>query len=505
MTGEKFLREKQNILIVDDTATNLILLTHILNQHNYKVRVAKNGKLALQSVKIEPPDLILLDIKMPDINGYEVCKQLKSQESTRAIPVIFISALDATLDKIEAFNLGGVDYITKPFEPIEVLVRVESQLRLRQIQVQLENQNAELQLLLTATQALANSADIDAAFGIILSQTCQTMQWQFGEAWMPSAEKTSLKYRQAWYAGEGILNEFCRHSQTFHLSLGEGLAGRVWRSQKMEWVKNIGYDSGEHLSRARLATLAGLKGALGVPILVQNSQNQPEVLAILVFFMSQDLQPSGRSLQLIDALARQLGSMIQRKHAEAALKQANLELNRLVNLDSLTQVANRRRFDEYLSQVWTEMFGKQQPISLVLFDLDYFKRYNDYYGHQAGDECLQQVALAAKEAMRNAEDLLARYGGEEFAAILPNTPREEAIALAQTIRDRVKQLQLSHPDSIVNSAVTLSLGVASTIPACQNSPEQLIATADEALYAAKNQGRDRMIFLERLQHCGQKN
>ena len=135
---------KGNILAVDDTPANLHLLSEMLSQQGYKVRITPKGKLAIQSILANPPDLILLDIMMPDMNGYEVCQTLKADELTRDIPVIFISALSETFDKVKAFKVGGVDYISKPFHLEEVLARVENQLRLRSQERQLAEQNARL-------------------------------------------------------------------------------------------------------------------------------------------------------------------------------------------------------------------------------------------------------------------------------------------------------------------------------------------------------------------------
>ncbi len=135
---------KSDILIVDDTPDNLRVLSAILTNHGYEVRKALNGQRAIASVQSEPPDLILLDIKMPEMDGYEVCQQLKASPRTREVPIIFISALDDALDKVKAFASGGVDYVTKPFQEAEVLVRIEHQLRIQRLQHQLVEQNEEL-------------------------------------------------------------------------------------------------------------------------------------------------------------------------------------------------------------------------------------------------------------------------------------------------------------------------------------------------------------------------
>lgn len=178
--------------------------------------------------------------------------------------------------------------------------------------------------------------------------------------------------------------------------------------------------------------------------------------------------------------------------AQAALKKANQQLELLANLDGLTEVANRRRFDEYLSQNWQKMKEESSPLSLILCDVDYFKCYNDKYGHQAGDDCLKQIAKAINNAVSNGKNLVARYGGEEFAVILPATNMNGALAVAAAIRRKVALLNMLHEDSQVSPYVTLSMGVASLIPDGTSSAEQLILQADNALYKAKQQGRNRV-------------
>ena len=172
------------------------------------------------------------------------------------------------------------------------------------------------------------------------------------------------------------------------------------------------------------------------------------------------------------------------------LEKANRELERLANCDSLTGVANRYRFDEYLNSYWQQHFGSTSLLSLIMCDVDYFKAYNDTYGHQAGDECLQKVAAAIQDTVKQPTDLVARYGGEEFAVILPFTSISEAINLAEKIRHSVKALRIPHEKSTPHCGVTISIGVASILPTPQVLPTRLIAAADTALYQAKSSGRD---------------
>ncbi len=173
------------------------------------------------------------------------------------------------------------------------------------------------------------------------------------------------------------------------------------------------------------------------------------------------------------------------------LQDVNQELERLANLDGLTQVANRRYFDDYLAREWKRMTREQKPLSLILFDVDFFKRYNDHYGHQVGDDCLVKVAQAAKQAVKRPADLVARYGGEEFVIVLPKTDLDGAIAIAKNIQDELLYLQIAHEKSEVSRFVTISIGIACQIPTPDTDSKQMIGEADAALYMAKRQGRNR--------------
>jgi diguanylate cyclase (GGDEF)-like protein len=203
---------------------------------------------------------------------------------------------------------------------------------------------------------------------------------------------------------------------------------------------------------------------------------------------SREWQPL--EIDLLKSLATQVAIAIQQSSLFEQLEAANQELQRLASIDGLTQLANRRRFDEYLFDEWRRLAREQRPLSLILCDIDYFKLYNDTYGHLAGDFCLQQVAGVLRQSVRRPPDLVARYGGEEFAMILPNTDARGAAFVAETVRQRVRGLRIPHVQSPVSDYVTLSLGVASTIPRLDSSAQRLIAVADEALYRAKAEGRD---------------
>ncbi len=177
----------------------------------------------------------------------------------------------------------------------------------------------------------------------------------------------------------------------------------------------------------------------------------------------------------------------------AELQQVNQKLERLVHLDGLTEVANRRHFDEYLSRIWSELMGETAALSLILADIDCFKRYNDYYGHLQGDACLIKVAQAMAATLPQSEYLAARYGGEEFAVILPTTDLATATDIAEAIQRRITDLEIPHQNSEVSTYVTLSMGVATCQPRRDLRPDDLIAAADAALYQAKSSGRNQVV------------
>ncbi|WP_199331583.1 diguanylate cyclase domain-containing protein [Aulosira sp. FACHB-615] len=195
--------------------------------------------------------------------------------------------------------------------------------------------------------------------------------------------------------------------------------------------------------------------------------------------------------ELLQQLATQLAIAIQQSELYQKLRLANQQLENIAMVDPLTQIANRRCFESKLQSVWQYLIREQGCISLLLCDVDYFKKYNDTYGHRAGDDCLRLVAQAFQQNLKRNTDLVARYGGEEFAVILPNTNERGAIQVAQAIHNTVKQFNIPHLASTVKEYVTLSIGIATVIPTADLQPLDLIEAADQALYQAKAQGRDR--------------
>lgn len=446
-------QNKGNILIVDDLLENLQLLSEALLKLGYTVRSVTSGRMALKTVKVKPPDIIFLDIKMPEMDGYEVCRTLKLDENLRSIPVIFISALDDVFDKVTAFESGGVDYITKPFQIEEVLARLENQLTIQRQQRLLEQENIkrrEAEEVLYQSRALLASILNSSLDGIAALQA--------------------------------VRNSETGDIEDFRCLVVNPVIARVFKRNREEII-----------------------GQLMLKKFVTNVE--PELFARFVEIvetgkpLERDFyypSPSGESswyhfvaVKLGDGFAITIRDITVRKKMELALQEANQKLEILANLDGLTQVANRHCFNNRLQIEWQRLAREQQPLSLILLDIDNFKRYNDYYGHLVGDDCLVKIAQALQKIVRRPADLAARYGGEEFVLLLPNTNLEGGIKVAQNIQQAIYDLAIPHVKSDVKEIVTVSLGISSLIPKLDVKPDTLVGFADKALYDAKNQGRDR--------------
>ncbi len=406
------------ILVVDDIPINLRLLSSVLERHGYKARTELNGQAALQTIMTNPPDLILLDVMMPKMDGYEVCQKLKASDEFCDIPIIFISALDETLDKVKAFEVGAVDYITKPFQSQEVLARVKNQFTIRSLQEQLQKKNQELtdknlqlqaeiserkraeveiRFLLETTQSINNADNFHSALAIIMGSCCQLIDWDFGEAWIPNSGTNLLEYSQAWYAKEPGLFEFGCQSMKLTFSPNTGLSGRVWSSQKPEWVEDFSTES-------KVAAAVGLKAAFGVPIIVED-----QVLAVLVFFKKKVISLQLHLIELTKAVATQLGSLVQRKQAEEALRIAEKRYHSIVEnaVDGIFQSIPSGRYIS-ANMALARIYGYSSPEELIKDIKDISQQL--YVNPNRRQEFV--VAIATDNAVYNFESMIYRKDGQ---------------------------------------------------------------------------------------------
>lgn len=248
--------------------------------------------------------------------------------------------------------------------------------------------------------------------------------------------------------------------------------------------------------RAQVVTPLTKRGVLWGLLCVHQCSHPRDWRPAEVQFIKQLTAQFSVALEHAELLTQYRSQADHLDQALRELKQTNAKLERLMNLDALTQVANRRCFDDVLQTEWRRLQRSGHTLSLILFDIDYFKVYNDRYGHLAGDTCLFNIAQAAQSVLKRPTDLLARYGGEEFAVILPETDETGAIEVARKIQAAIADLKISHLTEAAQPFVTVSLGIASQVPTPGVTVETLIARADKVLYQAKEQGRNRWICAE---------
>lgn len=491
---------KADILLVDDQQDTLRLLSIMLNSQGYRVTRVVSGAAALKAVKQQRPDLILLDIRMAGMDGYEVCQRLKASDITNDIPVIFLSALNDTLDKVKAFNVGGADYVTKPFEFAEVLARVENQIQICTLQKQLQHKNDELQreiqrrkqfeksllsqaqkeqALNRVIQEIHKSMDLDTVFFTAISEIGKLLHLDFANIMNYSPQQ------HIWLSVAEYRQSSDRDSHLYPSIPDEGnpITARL-KNGMMICLDNAGLlKDNIHRTLAERSTGSWL---------ILPLQANHQTWGCLSLLRQQPSPWQESEVKSAEALAHQLAIAIQQAELYQRLQQANQELERLATLDGLTQVANRRNFDQYLESQWREARREQSQLGIILCDVDHFKKYNDTYGHLAGDDCLKAVAGALKRVIKRPDDLVARYGGEELAIVLPRTDLTGAAHIAEAIRREIYGLQIAHSASPTADVVTLSLGVASFVPQAEQAVQDLINQADKALYRAKESGRNRL-------------
>ena len=448
-------QEKGNILLVDDLPDNLQLLNNLLVNSGYNVRSVTSGKMAILTVEAKQPDVILLDLKMPDMDGYQVCERLKAQAATRDIPIIIISAINETFDKVRAFQLGAADYITKPFQSEEVIARLENQLTIQRQKKILQaeiTKRRETEEILYQSRALLSSVLNTALDGIAALQAIR------------DPKTGQIRDFQCLVVNPVI-------AQAFQRDHGD-LLGKPILKHFLQRIDPHLFD--------RLVAVVETGEALEQDVYYEL------VESCWYHFVA---------VKLGDGFAITVRDITPRKRIELELQAANQQLYELAHRDGLTQVANRRCFDLALKRDWHHQLTQQCPLALLLIDVDYFKPYNDVYGHQRGDECLRQIAQALL-TVTQPTDLLARYGGEEFALLLPGRDLKMAIAMAEDIQAQIQQLKIPHQVSDVSESVTVSMGLACITPRGDLELEPFIQQVDKALYQAKQQGRNRYVVAE---------
>jgi two-component system cell cycle response regulator len=433
------------ILIVDDMPDNVNLLSRILTQQGYTIQTAGNGTQTFDRVQKSPPDLILLDINLPGMDGYEICERLKQDERTRDIPVIFISAMDNIGDKIKAFQCGGVDYILKPFDYEEVQARVRTHLDILRLRLQLQAANKELSVRLedlTRSQDFLRQREMELdAFinalpnlAFILDDEGRYLEIMANEASLLLADSEKLKGR--------LIMEFMPpevatlQMDVIHKAIDTG------NTQVFEYHISV-LDGVEHWFEGRVALM--------------------------------EKNPDGHSTVIF--IAAEISERVR-------LYQ---EVQRLADQDPLTACFNRRHFMSLVETEVQRAIRYQRPLSLVMLDIDGFKKFNDHFGHQAGDQVLCALVDLCQKELRSI-DVIGRYGGEEFVILLPETNEAGGLKAAERLRKQINKMEIAFGKDRLS--ITVSMGVASLSPdnSAVQTLDMLIKRADEGLYAAKSAG-----------------
>jgi two-component system cell cycle response regulator len=448
------------ILVVDDILPNVKLLEAKLSAEYFDVLTAVDGHSAVEIAFKEMPDLILLDVMMPGMDGFEVCKRLRADPKTRHIPVVMVTALSDVSDRVRGLEAGADDFLSKPVNDVALFARVRSLVRLKMM-------IDELRL----RQATSGSTDVleDESVGK-----------------EPEAENARILLVEDNQFNADKLVEFLDEAGHTVDRVGQAAEGL-----------GLGHENDYDLIIVNLR----IDGEDGLRLCSQlRSQEQTRHVPILLTLDDVDLPKLAKGLELgvndylvkpIDRneLLARTRTQIRRRRYHDKLRSMLQSSVSMAYTDALTGVYNRRYMSSHLDRKILEIAEAGKPVSVMMFDIDHFKPINDTYGHAAGDEVLKQLAARVADNVRDF-DMVARYGGEEFVVIMPTTPPEAAFMVAERVRNRIAETPFAIPGREDPLEVTVSIGVATTTDSSEEATS-LVARADASLYEAKRAGRNR--------------
>jgi two-component system cell cycle response regulator len=447
------------VLVVDDLLPNLKLLEARLSAEYFQVLTAMTGAEALAIVGRGDCDVVLLDVMMPAMDGFEVCQRLKSDPATAHIPVIMVTALDHPRDRVRGLECGADDFLTKPVDEMALIARVRSLTRLKMVIDELR-----ARVLTSASLGIA-----DPAAG--------TFAQDVGGGRI-------LVVHDRPRSCERILSAL---RPTHEVRFEESPQEAVFRAADGDYDLVVTALDLERYDALRLCSqLRALERTRQIPILaLADPDNRARI------WRSLDLGVNDYLMQPVDPneLQARVKTQLRRKRYAEALRQNVKASIELAVVDSLTGLNNRRYLETHLAALLETAAGRGGPLSLMILDIDHFKTVNDTFGHAAGDEVLKAVALRSRRVIR-AADLMCRYGGEEFVVVMPDTSVETAEKIAERVRLAIECDPFAIEGGIRNIDVTVSIGLADR--GHDADPEVLIQRADRALYRSKHAGRNRV-------------
>ncbi|MGR9168734.1 PleD family two-component system response regulator [Rhizobium sp. KDH_Rht_773_N] len=449
------------ILVVDDIPANVKLLEARLLAEYFDVLTAADGHEALAICDRNQVDLILLDIMMPGIDGFEVCERLKANPKTAHIPVVMVTALDQPADRVRGLKAGADDFLTKPVNDLQLISRVKSLLRLKTLSDELRMRAETAHTMGMDELMRTGDGRADEAGQVLLVDSRANSQERIIKTLKPVADVTAISDPQA------ALFEAAENA--FELV-----------------IVNANFDEYDPL---RLCSqFRSLERTRFLPILIVTEQGADDMV-----IRALDLGVNDYIVRPVDPnelVARSL-TQIRRKRYNDRLRASVKQTIELAVTDPLTGLNNRRYLDSHLNVLFNRSMARGRPLSVLITDIDRFKQVNDTYGHDGGDQILKEFANRVRSTVRGA-DLACRYGGEEFVVVMPDTSPEVAAAVAERLRAAIESTPFLLKSSGETLNITASFGISSRI-ASVITPDQLMKQADLALYEAKNTGRNRVV------------
>ena len=450
------------VLVVDDVLANIKLLEARLTAEYFDVVTAMSGQEALDICAQAQCDIVLLDVMMPGLDGFEVCRALKANPATQHIPVVMVTALDQPSDRVRGLEVGADDFLTKPVSDIALLARVRSLTRMKMM-------TDELRMRAETTRQIGRPS----SFGEMGVESGEA-----GRILIVDDRSSSYERLQAILDVSHLVDvETSPHEALFRAS--EGQYDLLIVNLDLE-----GFDGLRLCSQTR-----SLERTRNLPILIVA---QPDETARVLRAL--DLGVNDYLVRPIDRneLEARVRTQIRRKRYMDRLRSNVIQSLELALTDPLTGLHNRRYLETHLSLLFDGTGGRERSFSILLVDIDFFKVINDTHGHSAGDDVLREFAKRFKTSLRGI-DLACRFGGEEFLVIMP----EADLVTAGNIGERVRAGIAAAPFKIIGGSqsvdVTVSIGIATRLPG-EVSGETLIKRADEALYRAKRDGRNRVVL-----------